>query len=334
MQIVPASLLLDISRKRAGHRERRDASWFWCSKGDVGVGLPAAVGELFRGQTARYIPLLPSIVRGLTTDDLNEMWRGPIADQAHVILRLAQSWWFSKELERHPIAAHAKSQHIELNSIGLAQHYGVPTGYLDLTDDFDVGAFFATCRMTDQGWQPVDEGVGLFYLVRLRELGQDAVRYVPLGPQPLPRPTEQGAWVTELPMRHSFEGWPGVYMLSFQHDRSVSEHFLELFDGGRLLFPADPLAEAASEILACRELPVDLVDGALQSFASDPHGPRPEQLQSIRSEIFRHVSPINGRRLLTDEQLSALLADDAWRSHRLAEVTAGAVAIRRIPIEP
>ena len=336
MQVQPASLLFDISQARAGHRERRDASWFWYAKENsenIGGALPFAVDELFRGQTARHVPMIPSIARGLKTSDLGEMWRAPIADQAQVILRLAQSWWFSKELDRHPVAQHAKDQHLDLNPIGLAQHYGIPTGYLDLSDDFDVSAFFATCRETGQGWQPAEEGTGIIYRVSLRELKEEAfTHYLPLGPQSLPRPTEQGAWVAELPMCHSFEGWHGVSRLQFRHERHVAEHFLEMFAGGSKLFPPDPLADVASEILNCRELPVDLVDAAIQSFASDPQGPRPDQLQPIRAEIFRHVSPIDGRRLLTEEQVSALLADEAWCAHRLAEVKARAVAIRRIPV--
>jgi hypothetical protein len=249
-----------------------------------------------------------------------------------VILRLAQSWWFSKEFDRHPTAQHAKGQHLDLNPIGLAQHYGIPTGYLDLSDDFDVSAFFATCRETAQGWQPAEDGTGIIYRVSMRTLSDPFTQYVPLGPQSLPRPTEQGAWVAELPMCHSFEGWPGISMLQFQHDRRVAEHFLEMFAGGSKLFPPDPLADVASEILSCHELPVDLVEAALQSFASDPQGPRPDQLQPIRAEIFKHLAPINGRRLLTEERVSALLADEAWCAHRLAEVKARCIAIRRIPV--
>lgn len=336
MQVQPASLLLDISRGQAGHRERRDASWHWYAnedEGDTGGAFPFAVDNLFRGQTARHVPMMPSIVRGLATSDLSEMWRGSIADQALVILRLAQSWWFSKELQRHPVAQHAMAQHLDLNPIGMAQHYGIPTGFLDISDDFDVSAFFATCRETEHGWQPAIEGTGVVYRVSLKELNQHEVaRYLPLGPQSLPRPTEQGAWVTELPMRHAFEGWPGVSMLEFEHDRHVAEHFLEMFDGGAKLFPADPLARVASEILRCRELPVDIVDAALQSFARYPHGPRSDQLQAIRAEIFRHVAPINGRTLLTNEQVSALLADESWCAQRLTDIKAHSVAVRRIPV--
>jgi hypothetical protein len=331
MQVQPASLLLDISQVRAGHRERRDGSWYGYSNGDTWGALPFAVDELFRGQTARHVPMIPSIARGLEASDLGEMWRAPVADQARVILRLAQSWWFSTELDRHPIAQHAERQQLDLDPIGLAQHYGIPTGYLDLSDDFDVSAFFATCRATKSGWQPMDEGTGIIYRVSLRELKQDAFEhYLPLGPQSLPRPTEQGAWVAELPMRHAFEGWPEVSMLQFQHDRRVGEHFLEMFAGGSRLFPLDPLADVASEILKCGELPVDLVDAAIQSFASEPQGPRPNQLSAIRAEIFRQVSPIDGRRLLTEEQVSVLLADVEWSAQRLAEVKANWRAVRRI----
>lgn len=332
MQVQPASLLLDISQARAGHRERRDASWYGYTNGDTWGALPFAVDELFRGQTARHVPMIPSIARGLTAFDLGEMWRVPIADQARVILRLAQSWWFSTELDRHPIAQHAKDQKLELDPIGLAQHYGIPTGYLDVSDDFDVSAFFATCRETKSGWEPVDEGTGIVYRVSLRTLDDPFEQYLPLGPQSLPRPTEQGAWVVELPMCHAFEGWPGVSMLEFQHDRRVGEHFMEMFRGGDKLFPPDPLADVASEILKCRELPVDLVDAAIKSFASDPHGPRPDQLQAIRTQIFSQVAPINRRRLLTDDQVSTLLGDVAWCAQRLAKVKANWQLVRRVSV--
>lgn len=224
MQVQPASLLFDISQARAGHRERRDASWYGYTNGDTWGALPFAVDELFRGQTARHVPMIPSIARSLTTSDLGQMWRTPIADQARVILRLAQSWWFSRELDRHPIAQHARGQRLDLNPIGLAQHYGIPTGYLDLSDDFDVSAFFATCRETKSGWQPVDVGTGIIYRVSVRALDDPFAQYAPLGPQSLPRPTEQGAWVAELPMCNAFEGWPGVSMLQFQHDQRLGEY--------------------------------------------------------------------------------------------------------------
>lgn len=332
MQIAPASMLLDISRDYAGYREHREKSWYGYSEERTWGAFPFSASHLYRGQTARHVPFLPSIVRGLSSHDVGHLWKASTADQAQVILRLTQSWWFSQELKRHPIASHAKKLNLDLNEIGLAQHYGIATGYLDLTDDFDVSAFFATCRQVGERWEPVDTGTGVVYRVNLKATASFLERYKPLGPQPLPRPTEQCAWVVELPMFHAFEGWPGVSVLQFQHDRRVGEHFLNLFSGGERLFPPDPLASVSAEILACRELPAELVDAALESFAGDPHGLRPNQIPSVRQEVSRFASLTGGRKLLTQEHINSLTSNPQWCDRMLADVTVNWVAVRRIPI--
>lgn len=313
MQIFPATSLLDISSNHVDHRSNRENSWYGFVDGENWGAIPFYVSNLYRGQNTRYIPLLPSIARGLQTADISEIWQIPISDQAKIVLRLAQSWWFSRELKHHPISTHAIQQKLDLDPIALAQHYGIPTGYLDLTDDFNVSAFFATCRETD-GWEPIGTGVGVIYKVNLTKLKSPFVGYyTPLGPQQLPRPTEQCAWVVELPLTHSFEGWPDISMLQFQHDRNVGEYFLNMFAGGKQLFPPDPLTDVASEILTCREIPSELIDAALDSFANDPLGIKAEHLTVLRREISNLATMINYRQLLTEERLSALLSDSDWR---------------------
>jgi len=37
----------------------------------------------------------------------------------------------------------------------LAQHYGLETGWLDITSDFNVALFFATCQFQDGKWRPL-----------------------------------------------------------------------------------------------------------------------------------------------------------------------------------
>jgi len=276
--------------------------------------------------------MLPSIARGLESSDVGELWRSSVSDQAKLVLRLAQSWWFSRELAHHPIATHATRQHLDLDPIALAQHYGIPTGYLDLTDDFNVSAFFATCRATNRGWETVESGIGVVYRVILKKLDNPFGQYMPLGPQQLPRPTEQCAWVAELPLFHSFEGWPDVSMAQFHHDKRVGEHFLNMFAGGNRLFPPDPLADVAAEILACHEVPADLVEAALDSFARDPCGLRTEQLPSLRKEITQLATLVNNRRLLTDQNVSSLLANSEWRERMLADAKVKWRLVRRVPI--
>lgn len=328
MQIAPPSLLLEISKDYADHRSRREDSWYGYTEGKTWGAIPLAVSSLYRGQNTRHLPLLPSIARGLQSTEIGELWRSSISDQAKIVFRLAQSWWFSHELEHHPISHHAAQQHLSLDPIALAQHYGIPTGYLDLTDDFNVSAFFATCRKTKNGWQPVDTGIGVVYRVNLNRLQTPFGRYMQLGPQQLPRPSEQCAWVTELPLCHAFEGWPNVGMLQFQHDRHVGEHFLEMYSGGERLFPLDPLADVAAEILACREIPVDIVEAALDSFANDPIGILREHLSAVRKEVSMQANQISYRRLLTDQRVAPLLADQQWREKMLADVKVRWRAVR------
>lgn len=332
MQIAPASVLLEISKDYADHRSRREGSWYGYTEGKNWGAIPFAVSSLYRGQNTRHSSMLPSIARGLQSTDIGEIWRSSISDQAKIVLRLAQSWWFSRELTHHPISHHAANQHLDLDPIALAQHYGIPTGYLDLTDDFNVSAFFATCHETKNGWEPVDTGVGVIYRVNLNKFETPFGRYAPLGPQQLPRPSEQCAWVTELPLCHSFEGWPDVDMMQFHHDRHVGEHFLEMYAGGERLFPPDPLAGVAAEILACREIPMDLVEAALDSFANDPSGILTEHFPALRKEISALANQVSYRRLLTDQYVAPFLTDQEWREKMLMDVKVNWRAVRRVSI--
>ena len=333
MKTFPATLLLDISKDYAHYRTQRENSWYGNVDGDSWGALPFAARSLYRGQNAHHFPLLPSIARGLQSSNIDAIWRSPIADQALIVLRLAQSWWFSRELTHHPVAQHAADLKVDLDPIALAQHYGLSTGYLDLTDDFSVGAFFATCRKTADGWEPVSSGIGVIYQVTLNAgFDSPVAQYAPLGPQPLPRPTEQCAWVTELPLCHSFDDWPNVSILRFEHDKRVGEHFLKMYDGGCQLFPVDPLADVASEILSCRAIPSDLIDKALNSFADDPYGLRRSDFPLLQAEIANMAILIHDRRLLKQEQVDSLLADPVWRNKMLSDVRLRWKAVRRVPI--
>lgn len=296
--------------------------------GDYGGAIPLNISTLYRGQNKQTRIMLPSIARGLSLDT-GKMFDMPPSDQAQIVLRLAQSWWFARELDNHPITAHAEQQRLRLDRLALAQHYGIPTGYLDLTDNFDVAAFFATCRETETGWQPAEEeGVGIVYRVELNRVKDLFELFKPLGPQPLPSPEEQKAWVVELPLIHSFDGWPVVSKLLFQQDKSVGQHFLEIFEGGKILFPPDPLANVAQEILKCREIPEELTEGALASLASDQFGTKPDQFSAVRQSLSNLTGLIDYRRLLHDQDVAPFLEDFEWRKRRLSDVKANVRPVR------
>lgn len=339
MSIFHGEVLIEISQcadqEKINPRELGngilEGDWYWYTDGDY-RGALRFITKLYRGQNCRHYPMLPSIARGLEVTS-NTMWEHSALDQAKIVLRLAQTWWFAREMKFHPISKHAKKNMMRLDSIALAQHYGIPTGYLDLTDDFNVAAFFATCSETKHGWEPVSSGTGIIYMADLSEAGMDTPigRHKPLGPQPLPRPTEQSAWVTELPLIHSFEGWPGVKTLQFQQSKEVGEHFLARFNEGEALFPIDPLSEAAREILECGEIPDEILDASLNSFATDPHGIRSVDIADVIGELKRIVTKVAYRRILSDGVLQTLEEDVDWRAKMLPEIKAKVLVVRDEP---
>lgn len=338
MKVFDAQALIEISREFDREREERreiargfrEYDWYGYTT-DEGFGAIRFVFSLFRGQTNRHVPMLPAIARGFKTN-AGQLWERTTSDQAKIILRIAQSWWFAHELKYHPVTGHAAKQKLKLNKIGMAQHYGIPTGYLDLTDNFSVGAFFATCHETTGGWQPMSDGIGVVYRIELNgSFSNPFGQYLPLGPQPLPRPTEQCAWVTELPITHSFDGWPNVQIMKLHQDASVGEHFLEKYDGGKALFPDDPLADVAQEILKCGEIPSELVEAAIETFANDPDGIKPDQINDIRIELSRLTKSSNYRRLLSEQQIAKLTDDFEWREKMLQDIKVKWRAVADVP---
>jgi hypothetical protein len=327
MKVFPAQALLDFSRMEEAQQPRTEYDWKWHSDGDYGGARPFNISFLYRGQNQRAHPMLPSIARGLSSYT-GKVFEMPSADQAKLVLRLAQSWWFAREVDHHPIAAHAEQQRVRLDRLALAQHYGIQTGYLDLTDNFDVSAFFATCRETDIGWEPVTSNVGVIYRVNLEQAKSQLELFKPLGPQPLPRPAEQRAWVVELPLINSFDDWPAVSTIQFEEDKSIGEHFLKMFEGGKLLFPPDPLTNVAKEILQSGEIPRELVEGAIDSFAGDELGIKSDQIPALKQSISTLAHLIDYRRILQDRDVAPFLEDFEWRKKRLADVKAGLIVVR------
>jgi len=319
-KIFPASALIDISKSRG---EALDYTEYLAFEEEGRVGaIPAhPFTDLFRGQNRRYLPFLPAIARRLSAK-MVVMSDSSIEDQASVILHTAQYFWFAKELKKHPMAVFAESQKILLKDMAVAQHYEIPTGYLDLTDSFDVAAFFATCRRTSAGWEPLadEDGEGIVYKVVLNQVPEWYRFIEALGPQPLPRPREQRAWVAEIPLEHSFDGWPGVLHMQFKHDPTVGEHFLDKFDGGAKLFPPDPLAKVAEEILGCNEIPEECLEGALEGYANGEAGCVLADFSSIRRAIAKHRSIAPYRSLLTNEVVHPFADQFSKRIQELSSV--------------
>jgi hypothetical protein len=332
MITYPARALIDISSQQHDAVGDEEDGLILYIREDGYAAMPYPFkSTLYRGQNERIRPFLPSIARGLeaTTGKMSEMI---IEDQAKVVIRLAQSWWFAQEVEHHPLTQFAKEENRHLNRLALAQHYEIPTGYLDLSHSFDVAAFFASCYRTSSGWEPVKSGIGVVYRVELDQVKSPYNLFDALGPQPLPRPFEQKAWVTELPMIDAFDGWPFVFVMEFEHNEAVGKHFLEKFDGGNKLFPPDPLANVSHEIRECGEIPSVLIDGAIKSFSEDDLGILKSDFTSVKEAVRKKISLVSYRRLLMEKDLLLFQNEFESRKQHLAGLKVNVRPVRLVEV--
>ena len=225
---------------------------------------------LFRGQTSRYTPCYPSIVRRFARHELGLNALEPI-DQAKLVVNVIRSWWFAETLKLHPAMKWAASEHISVDPIAIAQHYGIPTGYIDLTESVAVAAFFATCAWRNGGWTPVTSGEGVLYRLAWAQFPEVAYRVRPIALQPFPRPREQWGWTIALHLSEDFESLP-LQAVRFAHSARVSQRVFDMFDGGSKLFPPDVMHEAALKINSATTLPKSIAQNVSDDFNDDPQG--------------------------------------------------------------
>ncbi len=103
----------------------------------------------YRGENRIYPESIPTLLRKLkkyATKKDKELYR-MVAD-----MRIAE---FKVLLDKFD---HVKNwNYCDVLYDVLAQHYGLETGWLDITNDFNVALFFATCFWRDGEWHPLTQ---------------------------------------------------------------------------------------------------------------------------------------------------------------------------------
>ena len=232
----------------------------------------------------------PSILRGLKNVPhlFHEL---PLSDQTDVLIKHAKICWFTRELDSHPVFEWTKKKNLFIDEMALAQHYEIHTGWVDVSQSFDVAAFFATCYYRNSEWQPIEKGEGIMYRVERRKIKSEFLE--PVGLQPFPRPLEQWAWLVEVPMGYDFENHPAISYITFDHDIKVSKHFLEMFDYGKALFPPDPLSVIAEHINQSNILHIDDINTALESYSKVDGGLKKADREEVSEIISNRIKVSN-----------------------------------------
>jgi hypothetical protein len=252
----------------------KDGAFVWVRDGDQGRLVPSPASSfsspfLYRGQTKRHSPCVSGIFRGFPIVDhpqkLSQL------ERAKCFIAAVQLKEFLAALPTHPAYAYSKEMNLVVCEEALAQHYELTTGRLDLTQDPDVAAFFATnWRDANGQWRPTSEGVGVIYRVNISHLkqvlGEERFEFCAewIGKQAWPRPGEQKGWTLLVSLGVDFENYPGD-ILTFNQRESCGAVFHEKFDAGRILFPPDVLSEVADAIKVAPTMARSLVSSVLTS---------------------------------------------------------------------
>lgn len=204
--------------------------------------------RMYRGQTREHSSCTPTLARLKKTEDQ--------------LLALCRRVAFEDAIGEHPMVRMAEQARLldsplYVDREGLAQHYGLATDMLDVTSNFDVACFFATCAWDEsqRRYSPVpsNEKAGVMYRITpalLMGMGPSEEAFGPVhivGWQPLPRPEQQRAYVVKMKPREDFTSLPTVETFYFRHQEHISHRVWEAFDQGDVLFPKDAAAELATQ---------------------------------------------------------------------------------------
>lgn len=109
--------------------------------------------NFYRGENQQYESSVPSLLRtlnnpanGYSTRKEKELYR-MVSD-----MRIAEFAMLLKKFE------HVNTWNVcDVLYDVLAQHYGLETGWLDITSNFNVALFFATCTYDNGKWRPLNK---------------------------------------------------------------------------------------------------------------------------------------------------------------------------------
>lgn len=146
---APCSPLLQLQNDTA-YFFRRSNQYELIDMQDGYIGaFPGFPMILYRGEYKDYGFSKASIYRSDNPDDV-------IIDE----LRIVE---FKNILSIFPQVQYAIEDHMRVDYLALAQHYGLNTNLIDVTSEPEIAAYFATHRWIDGIAVPVEEGIGCIH---------------------------------------------------------------------------------------------------------------------------------------------------------------------------
>ncbi len=218
----------------------------------------------YRGERKDYGNLRASIYRNGITPDIDEdldlfIKMMKIQEFGLMINSLNRvKIWRNPPIEFKKLERGTYSKGLFLDVEGLAQHYGMPTRYLDFSNNVDIALFFACTKYDaiNNRYVPlseediVDSPMGVVYafpigtgMTEPSSYERDRIRILPV--QPFMRSYIQAGFAYlddcgPTPSR--------ILKYKFRHDIGLCNFLYDKFEGGRGLFPKDGIPWLLPEI--------------------------------------------------------------------------------------
>ena len=131
----------------------------------------------------------------------------------------------------------------EIDAAALCQHYGLPTPFMDFTENLLVAAFFATHSVHSGTWEPCATGSGVLYILDVAAAPADDQLFYEIGYQPLPRPFAQKGSLFFVRHDLNMLSLPYVQCFGFMHNETTARDIAAKVGGPKRLFPPDKFAD-------------------------------------------------------------------------------------------
>ena len=208
----------------------------------------------YRGQSRYHEPCIPTLYRGLKSE--------AITAELEVAANRIKICEFAALLEKHSVFQEV-GRNLCVDPVALAQHYGLSTEYLDITNSKWVAAFFA-CTGYDSdtdSYYPVGrdygEGYGVLYYAKFKDhlmpeefLEKNGV----IGYQYFARPTKQSSFGFRMEKGDDFNTSPYFEKIFFRHDMTASQIVYDMSYKQNRFIPKDELSKLAREIKLSNEV--------------------------------------------------------------------------------
>ena len=224
----------------------------------------------YRGQSVYYTPCVPTIFRGKK--------KGVPPTDEEIAANLIKVCEFVLLLRTHPVYC-VVSQNAMVNSVALAQHYGLATEYLDITNSKWVAAFFAS---TGYDWEtdtyyPVGrdykDGFGVMYISKDFDMQHQPDEFYEqntvIGYQYFDRPSKQSSFGYGLSIGEDFNDLPYFDKVFFRHDIEASTIVFDMSYRQKRFIPQDSLSKLARKIAVSKEVTRNAVELCRQHYCAD-----------------------------------------------------------------